>query len=602
MNFDNKKQELQHIVAMYESYRAAKTKIEKKWRQIRSLFEGDFWEILQEKIKSYQLTPDTNYIEETVTAYVNSIYTGLYVPEAKALDLNMNDTISSINAFLEAKWLELGMKKRFMVWGENTVLYNMQPVKTYIEKKIKRKGKKETEELSVKMEDIDPFSIFLDPTVNDFKEGQAIFIVKDVNLYSLTTDPRFKDAAKSYAEKNKEKLFPQQRQEVNLDYDNFQTVGNKTVSLMEYYIKEDGKIINGFIINKEEELYKTTLKINEFPIEILYFRKPTKNPYGVSLISKIMNSYITLNLLDSMDATQPYLEQNRPRFFDLNSRINARSFIDYGNTPGAVFPTLKEPSKSIYYQEMKMNADTTNIKARIEQGIFRVTGVDPAYKGRQTNSIITTGGIQQQQARVIMLTDNGPLVSLEDFVEKNAKLFIKMHIDYIESVPLNKTVRLDKDEDGLWITEQAKISFKDLDPDKFQFIMESIPYIPMTKQTRYETLIQLYTLQGQYNFQVPLVTEDDILEELPVTAVQKAKMKQRISSEKQATASAKRRETLMTFAALFQEFKNAGLQDEEATQEALATMDQEEMMRQQDPSLGVNPQGVPPQGGMPQGF
>ena len=84
-------------------------------------------------------------------------------------------------------------------------------------------------------------------------------------------------------------------------------VGNKTVSLMEYYIKEDGKVINGFIINKEEELYKTTLKLNEFPIEILYFRKPTKNPYGVSLISKIMNSYITLNLLDSMDATQPYL-------------------------------------------------------------------------------------------------------------------------------------------------------------------------------------------------------------------------------------------------------------------------------------------------------
>ena len=84
------------------------------------------------------------------------------------------------------------------------------------------------------------------------------------------------------------------------------------------------------------------------------------------------------------------------------------------------------------------------LKNRIEQGIFRVTGVDPAYKGRQTNSIITTGGVQQQQARVIMLTDNGPLVSLEDFVEKNAKLFIKMHIDYIESAPLNKTVQLNQ--------------------------------------------------------------------------------------------------------------------------------------------------------------
>ena len=31
-------------------------------------------------------------------------------------------------------------------------------------------------------------------------------------------------------------------------------------------------------------------------------------------------------------------------------------------------------------------------------------------------------------------------------------------------------------------------------------------------------------------------------------------------------------------------------------------MDQEEMMKEQDPSLGMNPQGMPPQGGMPQGF
>ena len=123
------------------------------------------------------------------------------MPEAKSLDLNMNDAISNINAFLEAKWLEMGMKKRFMVWGENVVLYNMQPVKTYIEKKMKKKGEEEKEELCVKMEDIDPFSIFLDPTVNEFKEGQAVFIVKDVNLYSLTTDSRFKDVAKKLCRK-----------------------------------------------------------------------------------------------------------------------------------------------------------------------------------------------------------------------------------------------------------------------------------------------------------------------------------------------------------------------------------------------------------------
>lgn len=592
---DNK---LKNIIAMFESYKSAKSKTQEEWVKIRSLYEGIFWELYKSKVKDYTLTPDTNYIEYVVTAYVNSIYSAEYRPELKATDLTQNDMADVLNAFFELKWHDMCMKQRFSSWGTNVILYNMQPIKIHLSKKIdKNKVKKE-----VKIEDIDPFSFFADPSVNDPLEGEAIFIVKEVNIYTLLRDERFKDEVKKYLNEKKDKLFDQlQSSEVNTyGYENFHATGNKTITLIEYYIKTDTGVENGFIINREKIIYKIDNLIpSYFPFEVLYFRKPTNGPYGRSLISKIVNSYITLNLLDSIDATHPYLMQNRPKFFDLRSRINARAFIDYGNAPGATFPVMGEPSKSVYYEDIKQLPDTTNIKNRIENGIMNMTGVDPAYKGRQTNSIITTGGIQQQQARVIMLTDNGPLISLEVFVENIAKKFLDFCVEHLSEEKVDK-VKLEKDSNGNWVTTQAKIAFKDIKTDNFSYKLESLPYLPMSKQSRYEALIQLYQFQGQYRFQVSLVTEDDILDELPINPIQKSKMKQRIASEKNATEAGKRRETLMTFAALFQQFKSTGMMsDEEAANEALTTMDQEAMMRQNDPSLGMNPQNMNPKGGIP---
>ena len=98
------------------------------------------------------------------------------------------------------------------------------------------------------------------------------------------------------------------------------------------------------------------------------------------------------------------------------------------------------------------------------------------------------------------------------------------------------------------------------------FVLESKPYLPMTKETIFETMKQLYEMQGQYQFQVPLIMEEDLVEELPISAIKKHKIKQRLSSEKQANAALKKRETLLTFASLFQQLTASGMDDETAAE------------------------------------
>lgn len=575
------------IVSMYQSYKAAKAPTVQRWNRIKAFFDGEFWEKFKEKVKEYTLIPDTNYVEYVATAYINSIYSGVYIPEIISTDLQMQELAQQLSAYIHSEFIRKGIKSEMTGWGENVMLYNMQPVKTFLNKREK----------DADWETINPFGIFLDPSVSDFRKGEAVFIVKDTNIYTLLKDPRFNAKIKDYLlthDENGTELEAVNIFDQEPDMERFTTTGNKTVSILEYYIRTKEGINNGFIMNERLLLHeKKGIIPDEFPIDILYHRKPNGNPYGKPLIYKILNSYITLNLLDSMDATQPYLAQNRPKFFDLKSRINPRAFIDYGNTPGSTFPLFGEPTKAVHYQDIQFVPDSTNIKIRLENGIYNVTGVDMAYRGRQTNSITTTGGIEQQQARVIMLTDNGPIVALETFIESLAKrrlMFVKEYLDEIE-VPKNN-----------FIKEMVKVNLKDVDLNKMSFILESKPYLPMTKKTLFETLKQLYEMQGQYQFQIKLIQEEDLLDELPIDPIRRSKLLQRIASEKQSNAALKKRETLLTFASLFQQMQSAGLDDETAASEALNIMDQEENAKLQDPTLGVNKGAMAPQGGTPMGF
>ena len=576
------------IISMYESYRASKEPALKRMRIIKSFYNGEFWEKFKEKVKEYTITPDTNYIEHTVTAWVNSIYSSVYIPRVIATDLEKVDQAEHLSAYLEREWRGKQIKSNFIDWGTNASLYNFQGVKRYPDIKNNTNV----------FETISPFGLFLDPSVDDYQEGEAIFIVKQSNIYKLLKNKNFKEKVREYIDEKKSDIF--EASELGLeesDYERHTTTGNKTVSLIEYYIRKEGKIENGYIINKEKLIFKKELLMNEFPIEVLYNRKPTSGPYGIPLIYKILNSYIALNLLDSMDATLPYIAQNRPKFFDLRSRINARSYKDYGNSPDATFPLMGEPSKAIHYQDVQFVQDTSAIKNRLEMGIQNITGVDMVYRGRQTNSIITTGGVEAQQARVIMLTDNAPIVALETFVERLGKLDIKIAKEF-----LDVTIYEEKVKNKDFLETKVKETLKDIDVDKFNFLLESKPFLPMTKETLFEKLKALYEMQGQYNFQIKLLQEEDLIEELPVSAIKKSKLLQRVANAKQSNAALKKRETLLSFASLFQQMKDAGLSDEESASQALKIMDEEEMMMQQDPKLGTNPTTNPPQGGTPMGF
>lgn len=553
------------IMTKFNAYKSYKQTIQREWRLVRSLYRGEFWTVFKKHLKEYTITPDWNYYEYVVQAYQNSIYSGAFIGTLLARREEDHKTIEKINGFINYHWNKWGMKNKFLHIGENGELYNMGPVRIDWDK---NKG-------HIKIVNLNPDEIYLDPNVDDYRDGDALFIERSVNIYTLKDHPDYGKEVTKYIKEHKKFIDKASDQKVDGD----------RVSFIEGFIRnENGKLDQVFILDESIVLHENLdLPVEGFPVVIYSPSRPDGNPYGNSKLVKIFNTVVALNLIDSMEATQPYRLLNRVRFVNVDGRINMRAFADYGNTPGASFQTRGDPSTIVHYADVPTIPDMTNLKNRLENSIFQVTGVDPYYKGRMTNSLQTTGATQAFQARVTMLTDNSRITALEAFTEELTRIMVEYYIHYSDDrtykVPQMSATGTNK------VIGTHELNFTELDNDfGFDYHITASALLPMNQANLFESAKALYEMQGQYGFKTPVITEEDLIRfsDFP----QKDLFLQRITKSKQDDTGEKLIADLTNFASIFSNLMAKGLSEEQAAQQAIAIMLEEKNAMIQDPSLG----------------
>ena len=565
------KHEAAELIKTFSEYRGAKQAILKDWRLVRSLYRGDFWTVFKKHLKDYTLSPDWNYFEYCVQAYLNSIYSGAFIGTLTPRRMEDTDHVQKLNAFISYNWNKWGMKNKFLHIGENGELYNLGAVRVDWDSTNK----------TIKLKELSPDEVYLDPSVRDYKEGHAIFIERSINVEKLKSDSRFKDKVEAYLKKNP-RLNDKTVVNKLAGYELRSTSDANTASLIECFIRNDeGTIDQIFILDEKEIIYEETLSLRTFPLAIYTPQRPDGNPYGRSKLLKILNTVITLNIIDSMEATQPYRLLHRVRFVNIDGRINMRSFAKYGNTPGASFEVKGDPNNLIKYIDYPTIPDMSNLKSRLENSIFQITGVDPYYKGRMTNSIQTTGATQAFQARVTMLTDNSRITLLEEFCEDLTRLIISYYKEFshnddkylipkLSATGTNKVISVDE------------LSFAD--GPEYDYMINASVLLPMNQANLFESAKALYEMQGQYGFKVPVITEQDLIRysDFP----QKDLILQRIESEQQSNTAETLIADLTNFASIFTKLISQGLSEEQAAEQAINILIEEKNMMMQDPNIG----------------
>ena len=572
------KYNVQEIMQKFNAYRSFKESVViPEWRLIHSLYAGKFWDVFKSHIEDFTITPETNYFEYHVQAFMNSVYSGSFIGTLTAVKSGDEEAIGKLNAFLQYDWLNSGIKNKFLDIGRMGELYNFGPARV---EAIDKSGK-------IVVKTLTQDEVYIDPQASTYRDGEAIFIERAINIDVLIKDKDFGDVVKKYDAENGKNGYANKTLSNRLDQGGAQVnTKNRTVSLIEGFIRNaEGGVDQVYILDEKEIIYVLEdLELGCFPIEIYQPEKPEGHPYGSSKLTKIVNTVIALNLLDSLEATQPYRIVNRPRFVNVSGQIDMRAFADFGNTPGSMFPVNGNPREIVYYQDVAVIPDLTNLKLRLENTIRDITGVDQAYRGRMTNSVQTTGATQAFQARVSMLTDNSRITQLEEFTENLTRLMLKYYIahagdkEYI--VPTYSEHGTGK------IVKEVKFNFLEMKTKKidFGFTIAASTLLPMNQANLFDAAKALYEMQGQYQFKTPIVTEEDLVKfsDFP----QKDLWLQRIAKSKLNDIKTDVEATFKNAFLIYQQLLQKGLDEAQAAEQAIQILVEEKQQIALDPQMG----------------
>ena len=297
--------------------------------------------------------------------------------------------------------------------------------------------------------------------------------------------------------------------------------------------------------------------------------------------------------MQSLALTAEFRNQRPPKFVSNQAGLNIRAFSKYGDDPDKTFIVNGDASKAVHYHEYPQisNAMPGNLQNLLE-GIQLVSGVDQRYTGRDTGSIITTGGTEEMLNRVTMI-DTPKIMNYENYTKKLTKLVL---LNLLEYAPKRKYLRKKPGTSNTY--ESVEVDFPKIDTDTlfdYEIIISS--ELPKNKQRIAEAANYLMEKQMQYNQAqqgIQLITEEEWLQmqDLPF----KEQMLERMGLQRLDNAVQDVSQVLFQYADLV----SKGIQPEDAIMATAQTLDQtrrgqvpEPGIEDQIPGAQVNPENAP---------
>jgi hypothetical protein len=220
----------------------------------------------------------------------------------------------------------------------------------------------------------------------------------------------------------------------------------------------------------------------------------------------------------SLALTAEYKNQRPPRFINQQSGLNIDAFLKHGNDADRAFPVNGDASKAVHYHQFPaVTAQLMSELGVLNGDIQRVSGVDDRYTGRDTGSIITTGGVNSMLDQVTMI-DAPKIENYERYCKRLTQLIIS---NYIINSPIKRKYFVkDKKLPDRWNT--VEVDFPKIDNDTiFEYELSISSELPKNKAVIANMANKLMEMQMQYSSQntdVDLITPQEwlMMQDLPM--------------------------------------------------------------------------------------
>jgi len=249
-------------------------------------------------------------------------------------------------------------------------------------------------------------------------------------------------------------------------------------------------------------------KPSVYPFAILYDEEEENDFYGSSTAESEIENVKVINRVGQTAAVIGTLHQNPQKVVSRESGINAQDLARTGTMPGKVWTANGDPAKAIHIAKPpEIPNGLFEVEDRLVAGLKDRIGINEAYVGASVGSLTTSTGVNALIERATV-RDKDKMIQIDDFVEQISNLIVLNIIhNWKDKRPIVVDGPKGKPEYDEWEPlDQTTI-------DNLQWVCKSDIYAvaPTTQALRKQQANEIMTLQGQFNFNPPLITPEEWL-------------------------------------------------------------------------------------------
>ncbi len=487
---------------------------------------GKLWEAVRAEFPKYQILPDTNFIAYVKQNILASIYT--VGKSARLIPTSDKDKeiVEQLNIALDNIWGTLNVAKYQMEAGERAALLNYGVTQVGWDNNIITGTGDTFRKGEIVLKNINPLKFMRDPFATSLDTAAWCVTWDSYHKSVILDNDSYKEEFKKYLKEYRSADSTGQMPENSTDHVSHSSNNKKGYyTIYTYWVNDNGKIHEIHLVNNEYVLLcKQDIKPSIFPFAELYCNLPAGDLFGTSECAKIFSNNLAYNIMSSIILTSEYKNQRPPRFVNGNSGINVATFVKHGNDADRTFIVQGDASKAVHYHQFPQpTQQAIQSMGFLSSDVKTITGVDDRYTGRDTGSVLTTGGIESMLDQVTMI-DAPKVENYETYCKRLTQLIISNCIQFSF-----KRSYFTQDQRTLkWKT--VEVDFPKIDNDTiFSYELVISSELPKNK-TRIESVANhLMEMQMQYQGQgidVDLITPEEwlMMQDLPMREYMQERM------------------------------------------------------------------------------
>lgn len=416
-------------------------KIHRKMKLLDAADRSRLWQAISAKFPKWQIQPDSNWISYVKNNLVASIYT--VTKSADLLPTNDDDreAIENLNIAMDYIWDMADVGFYQMQAGSNAALFNLGITQVGWDPEAQGGNAKSFYKGDLVLKNINPLHYMRDPFAEDLDHAAYVIIFEKLHKTAILGDPRYFTKFNEYIHNKQvnqalggaisDPIVPLH----DVNQANYKTDDNyyKVITYFVKYNDDDGSVKIAEIHTLDNELilwYKPEIKPNQFPFVELFCNLPEGDVVGTSECARILSNNIAYNMISSMLLTGVYKNYHRTKFISSASGLNIASFSKLGDEPDRAFVVSGDARQAVHYlDEPQPSPSELNAIALLAGDVQKTSGIDDRYTGRDTGSVLTTGGIEGMLDRVTVI-DTPKIANYERYTKQLTQLILANFVEF----------------------------------------------------------------------------------------------------------------------------------------------------------------------------